>query len=113
MPGPIRKFKSDPNNRGRGKGSYYHRGRGYYSKYSGRRDKKIDSVGSDPIGEGRYRQTDDRSGRKARARGRQHPKPPRRPKKGASPPKSSGRKKERPRRKDGRYKKRPGPKSRK
>ena len=40
MPGPLQRFKSDPNSKGRGGGSYYHRGNGVYSKYSMARDKK-------------------------------------------------------------------------
>ena len=112
MPGPIRHYKRDPNARGRGSGKYYHRGRGYFSKYSAKRDKKVDSKGKDPIGEGRYRHTDDLSGKKARKRGRVRPKPPRRGRKGASAPKNkptkSGRGQRR--RKDGKFAKRPGPK---
>jgi hypothetical protein len=39
MVGPIKRLKNDPNRRGRGAGLYYHRGNGYYSKYSGMSDK--------------------------------------------------------------------------
>lgn len=35
---PLRYFKEDPNRLGRGTGVYYHRGHGYYSKYSIQRD---------------------------------------------------------------------------
>ena len=49
---PIKYFKKDPNNLNRGVGAYYHRGHGYYSKYSLQRDKnrlstgwKVDVVG--------------------------------------------------------------------
>ena len=31
--GPLQYFDRDPNNKGRGAGWYYHRGKGYYSKY--------------------------------------------------------------------------------
>jgi len=34
-------FSYDPNGLGRGRGVYYHRGHGVYSKYSIQRDKKI------------------------------------------------------------------------
>lgn len=42
---PIKFFKRDPNNKGRGAGVYYHRGDGYYSKYSRERDRKKKSMG--------------------------------------------------------------------
>ena len=37
--------KTDPNGLGRGPGLYYHRGKGYYSKYSSVRDSKIKARG--------------------------------------------------------------------
>lgn len=40
MPGPLKRFKRDPNGKGRGGGLYYHRGHGYWSKYSWGRDAK-------------------------------------------------------------------------
>ena len=40
MPGPLEYFKHDPNGLGRGEGWYYHRGHGYYSKYSPVRDRR-------------------------------------------------------------------------
>ena len=45
MVSPLRFFRSDPNKLGRGKGIYYLRGKGYYSKYSIARDKKIKAKG--------------------------------------------------------------------
>ena len=33
MVGPLQYFEQDPNGKGRGPGWYYHRGKGYYSKY--------------------------------------------------------------------------------
>lgn len=45
MSSPLRFFRSDPNKKGRGKGVYYHRGKGIYSKYSQDRDKKIKARG--------------------------------------------------------------------
>lgn len=49
---PIKHFKNDPNGLGRGDGVYYHRGHGYYSKYSRKRDAARKSTGYniDPIG---------------------------------------------------------------
>lgn len=41
----LRYFKKDPNKKGRGTGVYYHRGHGYYSKYSTVRDSKIKARG--------------------------------------------------------------------
>jgi len=41
MTGRLRRYKRDPQGKGRGAGTYYHRGKGVYSKYSARRDKKI------------------------------------------------------------------------
>lgn len=41
----INFFKTDPNNLNRGSGYYYHRGKGYYSKYSKDRDKQKLSKG--------------------------------------------------------------------
>ena len=41
MPSPLKFFRSDPLNKGRGKGYYYRRGgykRGWMSKYSGSQD---------------------------------------------------------------------------
>lgn len=40
MPGPLKRFKNDPNGAGRGGGLYYHRGHGIWSKYSWSRDAK-------------------------------------------------------------------------
>ena len=45
MPSPLRFFKKDPNKRGRGRGVYYHRGKGVFSKYDIERDKKIKAKG--------------------------------------------------------------------
>jgi len=45
MVSPLRFFKTDPNKLGRGKGVYYLRGKGYYSKYSVERDRKIKAKG--------------------------------------------------------------------
>ena len=52
MPTRIKAYRKDPNNLGRGEGVYYHRGHGYYSKYSKIRDKnklsrgwKVDVIG--------------------------------------------------------------------
>jgi hypothetical protein len=55
MPSPITYLKKDPNyNRGpekyrvkinRGPGEYYHRGKGWYSKYDPKRDAKIKAKG--------------------------------------------------------------------
>lgn len=42
---PIKQFKKDPNSLGRGPGVYYHRGKGYYSKYSRTLDAKRKSTG--------------------------------------------------------------------
>jgi len=39
MPGPLEKHTKDPNEKGRGAGFYYHRGKGEYSKYNVGRDK--------------------------------------------------------------------------
>ena len=39
MVSTIKYFKTDPNKLGRGAGIYYHRGHGYYSKYSRTRDE--------------------------------------------------------------------------
>jgi len=41
MTGRLRRYKRDPQGLGRGAGTYYHRGKGVYSKYSARRDKLI------------------------------------------------------------------------
>jgi len=41
----LKYFRRDPNKKGRGEGVYYHRGKGYYSKYSIERDKKIRARG--------------------------------------------------------------------
>ena len=69
MPGPIKRYKRDPNGKGRGPGYYYHRGKGVYSKYSGTRDKyhkapksrgrKMHTYGK--IGGGAYKQTHDKT----------------------------------------------------
>lgn len=45
MPSPLKFFKTDPNGQGRGRGVYYHRGKGVYSKYSIERDAKIKAKG--------------------------------------------------------------------
>ena len=39
MPGPLKKYKRDPNGKGRGAGFYYHRGNGEYSRYNKSRDR--------------------------------------------------------------------------
>ena len=41
MPSSLKYYRTDPNKLGRGPGMYYHRGKGYYSKYSRERDAKI------------------------------------------------------------------------
>ena len=41
----LRYFKRDPNGKGRGEGVYYHRGKGVYSKYDIKRDRKIKAKG--------------------------------------------------------------------
>ena len=58
MPGPIKRYRKDPQGKGRGPGLYYHRGRGIYSKYSGKADKKVGSKRY--AGKGDYRHTNDR-----------------------------------------------------
>lgn len=48
MPGSLRFFRQDPNNKGRGRGVYYHRGKGIFSKYEvgpNNRDSKIKAKG--------------------------------------------------------------------
>lgn len=40
MVGALQYLKKDPNGLDRGAGGYYHRGKGYYSKYSRSLDKK-------------------------------------------------------------------------
>ena len=48
MPSPLRFFKQDPNGKGRGRGIYYIRAHGYYSKYDHKknsRDSKIKAKG--------------------------------------------------------------------
>ena len=45
MPSSLKFFRSDPNGKGRGRGIYYHRGHGVYSKYSVERDRKIKAKG--------------------------------------------------------------------
>lgn len=45
MPSPLKFFKTDPNKLGRGRGVYYLRANGYYSKYSVARDRKIKAKG--------------------------------------------------------------------
>ena len=45
MVSPIKYFAKDPNGMGRGAGVYYHRGKGYYSKYSRKRDANKKSTG--------------------------------------------------------------------
>ena len=42
---PIKQFKRDPNNLGRGAGVYYHRGKGYFSRYSRTLDADRKSTG--------------------------------------------------------------------
>ena len=48
----IKYYRKDPNDKGRGAGVYYHRGKGYYSKYSVERDKNKKSKNwrVDPVG---------------------------------------------------------------
>ncbi len=41
----LKFYRRDPNGKKRGKGVYYHRGHGVYSKYSAERDKKIKAKG--------------------------------------------------------------------
>lgn len=41
MPSPLRFFRVDPNKKGRGRGVYYLRGKGVYSKYNIERDRFI------------------------------------------------------------------------
>ena len=41
MPGKLTFHKTDPQHLGRGSGTYYHRGKGIYSKYSEHRDMMI------------------------------------------------------------------------
>jgi len=45
MVGSLVRLKTDPNKLGRGAGVYYHRGKGYYSKYDPKRDMKIKAKG--------------------------------------------------------------------
>ena len=45
MPAALRFFRKDPNKKGRGRGIYYHRGNGYYSKYSIKKDAQKKSKG--------------------------------------------------------------------
>jgi len=45
MPSPLRIFGKDPNDLGRGRGLYYLRGHGYFSKYNPFRDAKIKAKG--------------------------------------------------------------------
>ena len=45
MPTRIKVYRKDPNSRGRGAGTYYHRGHGYYSLYSRASDSKKKSSG--------------------------------------------------------------------
>ena len=45
MPSPLRFFRKDPNKLGRGRGIYYLRSSGYFSKYSIERDRKIKAKG--------------------------------------------------------------------
>jgi len=45
MPASLRYFKRDPNGLRRGEGIYYHRGKGYYSRYDVGRDSKIKAKG--------------------------------------------------------------------
>jgi len=61
MPSSLKYKKKDPNRKGRGPGYYYHRGHGYWSKYSKARDAKRKSRGNDPrhIGTGKWRHTHD------------------------------------------------------
>jgi len=72
MPGPIKRYRSDPNSKGRGGGLYYHRGKGVYSKYKATRDKyhnapkprKAKNHKPGKIGMGSYKQTHDRGPKK-------------------------------------------------
>ena len=52
MVAPLKFYRQDPNGKGRGRGAYYHRGNGVYSKYSQARDLKKKSKGwrKDKIG---------------------------------------------------------------
>ena len=59
MVGRLKRLKRDPNKRGRGSGLYYHRGRGYYSKYSRKRDSMKLVGGDTSVGKGSYRHTHD------------------------------------------------------
>lgn len=45
MPSSLKRHLRDPNKLGRGTGLYYHRGKGYHSKYSKDRDAKIQAKG--------------------------------------------------------------------
>ncbi len=45
MPSPLKEYKKDPNGNGRGKGLYYLRSDGYFSKYSIARDKRTKAKG--------------------------------------------------------------------
>ena len=45
MPANLRFYNRDPNGLGRGRGVYYHRGHGYWSKYDVGRDAKIQARG--------------------------------------------------------------------
>ena len=58
MVGPLKRFRRDPNRKGRGAGLYYHRGKGYYSKWGAKLDRKRGGK----VGAGRYRQTHDAAG---------------------------------------------------
>jgi len=60
MVGRLKWFSRDPNGRGRGAGYYYHRGHGYYSKYSVKRDRgKRARHGDSAVGRGAYKHTHD------------------------------------------------------
>ena len=61
MPSRLIKWNSDPQKKGRGPGTYYHRGKGIYSKYSPARDAtivakgyKIDKIGIPSKSKGRH-----------------------------------------------------------
>ena len=70
MVGPLKYYRRDPNGKGRGPGYYYHRGHGYYSKFSRLANQRhSDRVGAKgrrrwwrkgKIGSGPYKHTHDR-----------------------------------------------------
>ena len=61
MPSRLVRWNKDPQGKGRGPGTYYHRGKGIYSKYSTARDSlieakgfKIDKIGIPSKSKGRH-----------------------------------------------------------